>query len=108
MSDKARFLAPFILTLTNLKPSQRRYLIGCCNKHHLKSFEEVALNLLKGRVELSPRDHKVCRRWGKSIKVLASPKTSMSTKRHVLQKGGFLPALLPILATAVLTAVTNR
>jgi len=56
---------------------------------------ECAKNIIKGNVPLNPAQLQRLRRDRSNVRVLASKKTSLKKKRRVLQKGGFLGALLP-------------
>ena len=102
MSEKTDCLAPYLVTLKSLKPSQRRLLLKYCDKNHVRAFEEVALNIVKNTINLSDADKRVCKRWKKPLKLLALKKYPVKYKRELLlQKGGFFAALLPILASVV-------
>ena len=56
---------------------------------------ECAKNIIKGNVPLNPAQLRRLRRERSNVRVLALKKTSLKKKRRVLQKGGFLGALLP-------------
>jgi len=49
----------------------------------------------KGNVPLSDRQKSELRRKKKDLRALSLKKTSLQQKRRILQKGGFLTALLP-------------
>ena len=106
MSENVRHLTPVIITLRSLKPKQRKVLINYMNKEHMKGLTEVAVNLVKISIELTPEQLKICRRWSKPIKQLALKRLPLKKKKEVLQAGGFLGALLPVLAS-VLSTVFN-
>ena len=102
MSTKVDYLAPFLVTLKSLKPRQRKVLLDCCGKSHIKAFEEVCLNIVKNTTDLSPEHFQVCQRYRKSLKLLALRKYPIKAKKQILlQKGGFLAAILPVLASVV-------
>ena len=108
MSERTRDLAPLVITLRSLKPQQRRMLLETCKSKHLKGFEEVCLNICKNSVPLTAQQLQTCRKWRKQLKLLALKKHPLKAKKKILlQKGGFLPALLPIIAT-VLGTVLSR
>ena len=108
MSDSVRELTPFLLTLKSLKPSQRRAVLNCCNRKHLKGFSEVALNCVKNTTNLSPAELKTCQRWRKPLKLLALKRYPMKEKKQILlQKGGFLAAIIPVLASVISSAVAS-
>ncbi len=67
----------------------------------LKCLCECCLNVLKGNVKLTASQKQNLSRHRKVLRDLADRKVSVKRKKHILvQKGGFLPALLrPILST---------
>jgi NAD dependent epimerase/dehydratase family enzyme len=101
MSQRVKRLTPYVLTLKELKPKQRKQLVGFCSGEQLRAFEELALNIVKNTTPLSDDQIEVCRKWKKPLKQLAQRKHSIKAKRALLQKGGFLGAILPILASVL-------
>ena len=102
MSERVKYLTPFVITLRDLSPRKQKQLMSCCNGQHIRAFQEVALNLVKGTVELTPDQLKICQKWHKPIKVLARKDYSLKDKKRLLvQKGGFLGAILPIIASVL-------
>ena len=81
-------------------------MVNYMNRNHLRGVTEVAVNLVKGSVNLNDDKDKTCRRWRKSLRLLALKRYSNKEKRKLLQKGGFLGAILPVLAS-VLGAIIN-
>ncbi len=106
MSENVRHLTPVIITLRSLKPKQRKVLVDYMNKEHMKGVTEVAINLIKSSVQLTPEQLKICRRWSTPTKQLALKRLPLKKKKEILQTGGFLGALLPVLAS-VLSTVFN-
>jgi len=108
MSDKVRELAPFLITLNGLSDLQRRKLLKCCNKRQIRAFQEICLNICKKSVPLNDHDIDTCRLWWNKLAKLAARSTTLKAKKKILiQKGGFLPALLPIIGS-VLASVLMR
>ncbi len=106
MSESVRQLVPAVIFLRSMKPKQRKQLIGHLNKNHLRGLTETAVNIVKGTVALKEDQVKICRRWRKPLKLLALKRYPAKEKKKLLQQGGFLGALLPVLAS-VLGAVIN-
>jgi hypothetical protein len=101
MSQRVKRLAPYVLTLKDLKPKQRKQLLGFCSGEQMRAFEELALNIVKNTTPLSNDQIEICRKWRKPLKQLAQRKHSTKAERALLQKGGFLGALLPIIASVL-------
>ena len=101
MSDRVKRLTPYIVTMQGLKPSRRKVLMNLASKEQLKALEEVAINIVKNTVSLSDDQTRVCRRWRKPLRLLALKRYPSKEKRKILQQGGFLGAILPILASVL-------
>ena len=59
---------------------------------------DCAHNILKGNVPLTSRHKQKLRRHKKALRDLTKRKTSLASKRKIVQKGGFLSVLLSALA----------
>ncbi|GAU89456.1 hypothetical protein RvY_02005 [Ramazzottius varieornatus] len=101
MSEKVDRLTPYVITLAGLRPSQRKTLLSMASKDQMRAMEEVALNIVKYTVFLSEDKAKVCRRWGKPLRLLVLKRYPLKEKRKILQQGGFIGAILPILASVI-------
>ena len=99
MSQRVKDLTPFVLTLKSLKPKQRKTLLEMTSKDHIRAIEELALNIVKGTTPISESDTRLCRKWRRPLKLLALKRYPIKAKREILQKGGFLGAILPVLAS---------
>jgi len=73
----------------------KRQIVKKCDREFLDCVSECAKNVIKSNVPLKPTQLQRLRRERNNVRVLASKKTSLKKKRRILQKGGFLTALLP-------------
>ena len=77
----------------------------------LEAFCEICLNLVKKNVKLTATQIDKLRPYEEEIYQLALKKHSVTKKRQIIQKGGFLGALLssvlPVLISSVLTATSK-
>ena len=93
-----RYLA-VLDSVQHMSPTARRRFLANCPKDLLTCFSECALNILKGNVELSRSQLQKLRREKHNLRQLASKRTSLTKKRRILQKGGFIGSLLaPVLS----------
>lgn len=77
-----------------------------CSKEFLDCICISCKNILKGNVPLTAKEKKLLARKKKLLRKLANEKTSLKTKKAIVQKGGFLGALLgPVLS--ILTGVLS-
>ena len=107
MSDRVERLMPYVITLKGLKPTKRKVLLDLVTKDQLRALEEVAVNIVKNTVTLSDDDARICRRWRRPLKLLALKRYPIKEKKQVLQQGGFIGAILPIVATVLSTLISN-
>ena len=106
MSESVRELTPAIVTLKSLRPKERRALVQNLNTKHMRGLTEVAVNIVKNTVPLPLPQQQACHKWRKSLRMLALKRYPTKKKKVILQKGGFLGAILPVIAT-VLGAALN-
>jgi hypothetical protein len=82
---------------------QRQQTLKHCNSQVTKALVDIVHNLLKGNVRLSSQQKSKLKRYKQHLRFLAKPSKSLeSKKRYLVQKGGFLPflaPLIPLLAT---------
>ena len=83
--------------LRDSKPSLRKTILR--DRGLLTCLCECSKNILKDNVPLSPCQKRKLRRHRKSLRELTLKKVSKKKKNKILQKGGFLGALItPILS----------
>jgi len=81
--------------LSKLGDKVKREYVRKCERQFIDCVSECAKNVIKGNVPLSGRQKSELRRKKKDLRELSLKKTSLREKRRILQKGGFLTALLP-------------
>ena len=86
--------------LSKLPESKRRsWIKKNCSKDLVNCICECSLNVLKGNVRLTPAQKKKLARCKSSLRTLVSKKTSLKRRQAIIQKGGFLGALLGPIAS---------
>lgn len=78
-------------------PQKRKDILAHCSPDFLKTLCEIALNILKGNIKLTPSQHRKLKKQRKIIRLLADKRTGLKRKQLALksQGGGFI---LPLLA----------
>lgn len=71
------------------------------DKQLLYCICECATNVIKGNVQTSDKQKCRLHRWRNSLRTIAKKRTSLKKKRQLIQKGGFLPALLAVIASGL-------
>jgi len=95
MSDRTRKYLPILKQIQRLGEKAKKQFIKKCDREFIDCVSECAKNVIKDNVPLKPTQLRRLRRERSNVRVLASKKTSLKKKRRILQKGGFLGALLP-------------
>lgn len=96
-SGKTSKFSSAIQSLQRMKPNQRRNAIRYAND---KFIRDIVCHVKKLRTKkLPPQLRKTLKKHSTKLRLISSPKVSLQRKRKTLtQKGGFFPALLPLLA----------
>ena len=87
-------LLPILKRINKLGDKAKRQYVKKCNKEFVDCVSECA-KTLRGNVPLTSNQTTKLRRNKKNLRSLATKKTSLKDQRQILQKGGFLAALLP-------------
>ena len=64
------------------------------DKKLVNAICECSKNILTGNIELSPEEYETLKKYKRHLRELSSRKTSIKKKKELIQKGGFLPALI--------------
>ena len=92
-------MLPLLKRLKRMSPGEQRKFVKSCNKDFICCMCECVKNVLKGKVPLKTSQLKSLTRRKQSLRSLVLKKTPIGTKKKILQKGGFIGALLtPILS----------
>ena len=98
----------FLHLLNIMSPRQRKHLLRTSNKKQLRIIEVAFFNLATNHIGLSKDDERLLSKFKTPTEAIASRNFSHTEKRKMLnQKGGLLPALLPILGTLVTSFLTS-
>jgi hypothetical protein len=88
-------------SLKRMSKAGRKKYLKTCSKESVIRICECVKNLLNGNVPLNSSHLKKLSRHRQSLRKLAAQGTSLKIRKQVLQRGGFLGTLLPILLPAV-------
>lgn len=109
ISSRIRRNSQFIKILSEANPRTAKTLIQAAPKDLIDSICECGLNVLYGTIPLTPQQRRHLNRYKIPLRNLCSKRSRISQKQKklILQKGGFLGALLKpvlgVLATALLS-----
>ena len=96
----------FLYMLAKAAPAQKRALLRTANNSQVSALCEICLNILAGYL---PINIKRLKRYKDAIRKLSKRSISIRKKKSLLvnQSGGFLPALAPVILSA-LAGVVGR
>lgn len=99
MSARVKRNLPLLKILCGAKPAFIKTLLKSAPPDLTSALCECSLNILKGNVKLTPTQRKQLSRHKQSLRALARKGTSIKKRKQILQKGGFIGALLkPVLS----------
>lgn len=84
--------------MARAKPAVLKAMLNGASPDLVKALCECSMNVLRGNVKLSSHQKKRLSRYKQGMRALSRGNTSMKRKKQILQKGGFVGALLkPVL-----------
>ena len=95
---------------TNLKrldTKKRKRFLKTCSKDCLIRICECIKNVLNANLPINPAHLKKLSRHKQTLRILATKKTSLARRRHLLQKGGFIGAIASVLIPAISSLITG-
>ena len=107
MSARFKRNAFCLWLLANVDPDLARVIINKGNENLVKRLCECARNILKGNAPLKKSQKGRLRRYKKDLKILIQRNTSLHERKRILQKGGFVGALLAPLAKSLLAPLVT-
>lgn len=96
---KLRKYAHHLQCLKTSSPAAVKAIIKTADKGLVDCICEVGLNVLKGNVSVTPTQKRRLARHKGDLRRITKKGVSVQSKKRILQKGGFLGALLTPLAT---------
>ena len=105
MSSKIKKQAKTLKFLTETDHATAKAIIKTARPDLVNCFTEICYNVLNGNINLSPAYKKKLAKNKKTIRAIAKKSTKASSRRNHIQKGGFLPLILPLVKTLLPTLV---
>ena len=107
MADRVQALLPQLKKLHRMKAHERKKFIKTCGGKFIHELCECIKNLLKGNVPVKLAHLNCLQRHKQSLRALSQKKTSLSARKKILQKGGFLGILLKPLIGGLVSLLTS-
>ena len=90
------------------KPSVVRAIINESKTDLINLLSQCALNILNGNVPLNKRHKRRLKKYVTGLRKLASKKTSLKSRKTIIQQGGFIPALLGAVLPGLIGGIVNK
>ena len=96
MSARMRHNTPLLQLLSGCHVKQRKAILDTLTEEQLRALCEIVVNILKGTVNLSPKQKQKLRKRKRILYQLASKSVPSKTKKELLvqQGGSLLPSIL--------------
>jgi hypothetical protein len=107
MSARVQKMLPELKRISRMKEKDRKKFIATCGKDVIHYICECSKNLLKGNLPLKQRQLNLLSRHKHWLRKLALKKTTLSKRKKILQKGGFVHLLIPTLVSSLSGLVGN-
>jgi hypothetical protein len=99
MNRRMKQMLPQLRRLKRMSSRDQKKFLKTCGKDFICCICEVVKNILNGNVPLKKKQLSSLARRKQSLRKLVLKKTPVGIKKKILQKGGFLGALItPILS----------
>lgn len=90
-------------------PKLRKAVFENANNGLVTTINEIILNTLNGNSPVNKKTKEKLKKYKKEMRCLICPKKSVKSKRKLLiQKGGFIPALLASLLTGIVGKILEN
>jgi len=96
MSERVKKYAGLLKRLHKASSAQKKTILKKYVKEgeFVKCLCECSRNIMRGNVALTPAQKRALRKRKNDLRKLSLIKTSIKTKKKIVQKGGFLGALI--------------
>ena len=94
MSQRTKKYLHVLKRINKLADKNKKEYVRKCNREFIDCLSECSTNVLRGKVPRSSRQGAKLKRNKKDLRLLSAKKTSLRKKRHIVQKGVFLGALV--------------
>ena len=101
MTQRLNNILQELKKIKRLGVKDRKKYFKSCSKDCIFQVCECVKNLLDGNLKIGEAHLKKLSRHKKTLRSLAAKNTSLVKRKRLLQKGGFITTLLPILIPAL-------
>lgn len=98
-----------LYVLKKAKPKLRNAILKHVDDIVIKTLNEILFNIMNKNHKINKSVFEKIKPYKNTIRKVCSPKTSVSVKRkHLIQKGGFLPVIISSLLSGVIGKILEN
>lgn len=102
MSKRLKKFAPTLEYLARCDKTTAKSIIDKAQPQFINCVSDICHNLLQGKVKLTSEEKKRLKKYKTQLRTVAKKSSSKKTKKTIIQKGGFLGAILaPLLGSLI-------
>lgn len=102
MTKRVKKYADTLKYLAYYNKASGKSIINSAEPELVNCFSDICYNILNGKVTLSQTERNKLAKYKSQIRKIANKRTTQKTKKTLIQKGGFLSALLgPLLGSII-------
>lgn len=102
MSKRVKKYLPTLQLLAKCDKHTANSVVKSAKPEFLSCVSDICHNILQDRVKLSPKEKQKLFKYKQQIRKIAKKSTTQKSKRELIQKGGFLAAILgPLLGSII-------
>ena len=98
----------FLALLCSMRRSlaKRNILLDSADPEHIYAICDCVYNVLKGNVKVKKHEFIKLKKYKDTLRLIVKPNLSLKKRRQTIkQKGGFLPLILPMIASLISTVL---
>jgi hypothetical protein len=105
MSQRLREIHNELIRLKRLSVQDRKKFFETCSRDCVSKVCECIKNVLNANLKIKPSHLRKLSRHKRTLRTLALKKTSLTKRKKLLQRGGFLSLLLPAVIPALASLI---
>lgn len=108
-STKLHNCESFIKSIYNVSPRNRKSMLNLVPDESVHMICETLHNMIHpdSKIKLSPKQTKTLKKFRSPIRKLTAKDGSAKTKRKIIQTGGFIGSIFPIIASVLGSLLGN-
>ena len=94
LSNRVKKHIPTMALLSTVPKGVMKKYLRTNDKQFTDAISECCLNIIRGAIPLTSNEYTALERYQNDIRKLSTRRTALAKKKKIIQKGGFLSALI--------------